>query len=477
MRRFGWIAPGIFLAGHGLLPQLLPGHASLASQIFLVVAPLLAGMACLSRGRRSTQGWRMVALAMALWAGGMAANLLVSVTLVDVSGETSVSMLLFVLYGVPIIFITASPQSEAWPVRLVDAALALVLGLLFFIHTFAFASMAGANASGEASLRLMFDIENLFVAIFALVRFSASRSRSERDVFGALTLFAFLYLAAAGYMNHMQAATDYGGPVDLVIDLPFLVLMVVALGGERPGEDVHPVPRGRERLVEAVSPLMLPATLLVMAAVLLGSHPAWAVAGFASATVVYGLRNVLAHLRNLDERDRLERLAQIDGLTGLPNRRCFDETLQQEWLRGRRAGAAIALLMIDIDHFKQLNDTFGHPEGDRRLRDVATMLSGCATRASDLVARYGGEEFVVILPFTNLLQAEQLAEIMRANVHGLDLPSPAPGGRITISIGVGHIGQIGAHGPEPLLIAADAALYEAKRDGRNTVRVHATSAV
>jgi diguanylate cyclase (GGDEF)-like protein len=461
----------LFLAAHGLLPHVLARHAALVSLGFLILAPLLAGAACLGRSLgRGAQGWRMLALSMALWAGGMAANVPAAPAPGSSSGESSLSMLLFVLYGVPIIFIAASPRHEAWSVRLVDAALALALGMLFFVYTFAVPTMAGTNPLGEASLRLMFDIENLFIAGFALLRFSTSHARAERDMFGAVTVFAFLYMVTAGYMNHMQADSDYGGPVDLVIDLPFLALLALAMARPRRADDAYHAPPGRDRFVQAISPLMLPVTLLVVSAALLGAHSAWAVAGFATATLVYGARNVLAHMRNLAERDRLERLAQIDGLTGLPNRRCFDETLQREWSRGRRAGTGMALLMIDIDHFKLLNDTLGHSEGDRRLRDVAVQISRCATRATDLVARYGGEEFVAILPSSDAWHASQLAEIMRASVFNLVLPSPSQARRITVSIGVAHIARINEDDPEHLLAAADAALYEAKRSGRNAVR-------
>jgi diguanylate cyclase (GGDEF)-like protein len=233
------------------------------------------------------------------------------------------------------------------------------------------------------------------------------------------------------------------------------------------------VPLRRERLVQAASPLMLPATVLAVSAGLMARHPVWTMVGFAMATLVYGLRNILVHLANLEERDRLERLSQIDGLTGLPNRRSFDQRLQEEWARACRNGGTLAVLMIDIDHFKLLNDGLGHQEGDARLRDVARALAGCARRASDMVARYGGEEFVAILPATDAEQAMQLAEIMRGRVEDLALPSPAPAGRVTISIGVSCTGQPHEEGSEILLSRADAALYEAKRGGRNAVHIMA----
>jgi diguanylate cyclase (GGDEF)-like protein len=473
-RRMIWLPLATFVAAHAIVPRLFPAHILLVSLAFLIAAPLIAAAACWRRGRgAATQGWAMLTLALVLWAGGMVGNVLADTVFANDTGETRLSMLLFVLYGVPLIFTTASPESEDWQVRLVDGILALALGVLFFVHVFAYATMAGTRPDQAAYLRLMFDIENLFIAGFALLRFWTSRSYGDRDIYGTMSVFAVVYMVMAGLINHVWSDVDFGSPIDLVIDLPFLGLAALALGRDRPAPGARKASRGRERLVQACSPLMLPATLLIASATLLSSDRRWAVAGLSVATLVYGLRNALAHLRNLDERDRLAYLSQVDALTALPNRRAFDDRLQREWSLACRSGRGLALLMIDIDHFKLLNDSLGHPEGDRRLRQVAAMLGECATRASDLVARYGGEEFAAILPGTTAAQAEQLAEIMRAGVHSLDLATPAADGRVTISIGVGSIepGRFAEDlGPEALLACADAALYAAKHEGRNRVR-------
>ncbi|WP_206238470.1 GGDEF domain-containing protein [Novosphingobium terrae] len=470
-----WIGAGLFLLCHGLVPHAWPRHAYGLSLTFLTLAVLIAAWTCRQRARASgVQGWSLLAVALLLWAGGMSANGLVYLALGNESGETTLSMLLFILYGVPVIFATASPMGERWPVRLVDGLLALLLGLLFFAHTSVFSTMAGASADDSGNLVRMFDIENSFIAFFALARFSACRDPRERDFFATLTTFAFFYLLMAAYINHMQENSDFSDPVDLLIDLPFLALVLMASHPRGPQDRPADVPLRRERLVQAASPLMLPATVLAVSAGLMHTHPVWTMIGFAMATLVYGLRNILVHLANLEERDRLERLSQIDGLTGLPNRRSFDDRLRDEWARACRHGGTLAVLMIDIDHFKQLNDGLGHQEGDARLRDVAQALAGCARRASDLVARYGGEEFVAILPATDAQQAMQLAEIMRGRVFDLALPSPAPLGRVSISIGVSWTDRPNEEGGETLLARADAALYEAKRDGRNAVRIMAT---
>jgi len=466
-----WLPSAAFFCAHALVLWLGAQHVTIVSICILVLAPCLAAWTCVLRNRAAgNQGWIMLAIALVLWAGGMAANIPAELVQGDRSGETFVSMLLFILYGVPIIFAAASPARDDWKVRVFDAVLALTLGALFFIHTFAVATGARSNPTDEASLRLMFDLQNLSIAAFALVRFRASRDAGDREVFGALTVFGFVYMAAAGYVNHEQSS-DYGGAVDLVIDLPFLVLAYWIMRPLRMQPGPPAVSVRHASIVDAVSPLMLPAMLLAVAGAMLRSRPIAAIVGLAVATLVYGLRNVVAHIRNVEERLRLEHLAQIDALTGLPNRRSFDAALLDEWSRACRSAESMAIFMIDIDNFKRLNDTLGHAEGDRQLRIVAQALMDCAQRTGDFVARYGGEEFAVILPASDLAQASQLAEIMRARIYNLALHSPATGGPTTVSIGIGHFSGIQPGACEALLAAADEALYEAKHAGRNAVRV------
>jgi diguanylate cyclase (GGDEF)-like protein len=168
--------------------------------------------------------------------------------------------------------------------------------------------------------------------------------------------------------------------------------------------------------------------------------------------------------------EQLERAASTDGLTGLANRRVFDERIETEWRRCRRGTLPLSVLMIDIDHFKKFNDQFGHLAGDECLRAVASTLSDTLSRAADLVARYGGEEFGAILPETSGDRAFRLAEELRRRVERLmmeDLPSEA---RITISIGVATVVPTAERSVDELVRHADANLYLAKNDGRNLVR-------
>lgn len=163
-----------------------------------------------------------------------------------------------------------------------------------------------------------------------------------------------------------------------------------------------------------------------------------------------------------------------DWLTGLANRRRFDEMLQQEWGRARRDETSLAVLMIDVDYFKPFNDTYGHQAGDACLQQVAKAISGVVHRPGDLPARYGGEEFVVVLPQTDAKGAAQVGERMRAAVEALRLQhvKSRASDRVTISVGAASVIPPEKGEPATLIAAADQALYQAKREGRNRVRVH-----
>jgi diguanylate cyclase (GGDEF)-like protein/PAS domain S-box-containing protein len=172
--------------------------------------------------------------------------------------------------------------------------------------------------------------------------------------------------------------------------------------------------------------------------------------------------------------DQLSVMAMTDGLTGLANRRAFDEGLEREWKRTSRAGTQMSLLLLDIDHFKKFNDEHGHQVGDDCLRAVANAAAR-AVGEKDIVARYGGEEIAIILPLADTMRAVETAEKVRAAIEGLRLThtkNPEGGGWVTASIGAAT--ALARHGgtmrmPESLLLAADNALYKAKHGGRNRV--------
>lgn len=181
------------------------------------------------------------------------------------------------------------------------------------------------------------------------------------------------------------------------------------------------------------------------------------------------------YARQLHEANQvLERLSETDGLTGLANRRLFDRRLEEEWQRARRHGTPLSVLMLDVDHFKQLNDGLGHLAGDECLRRIAEALKTCAMRSGELVARYGGEEFAVLLPQTTLDEAMAVAQRCLGAVDAAAIahPESPTAGHVTVSIGVGCCARLGQDADALALVRqADQALYRAKSLGRHCVQV------
>ncbi|MGD8192067.1 PAS domain S-box protein [Brevibacillus ginsengisoli] len=193
---------------------------------------------------------------------------------------------------------------------------------------------------------------------------------------------------------------------------------------------------------------------------------------------------IIAVSRNITERkeaeqklkeanELLKKLSTIDGLTQVANRRYFDHTVSQEWQRAYRNASSLSVVMVDIDHFKAYNDTYGHQNGDDCLKHVAQTIKNTLRRSSDVVCRYGGEEFVVILPDTNEEGGEMVAELIRQSIDSLMIPheGSSVADHVTVSLGVASIVPSKESELSELIRWADNALYQAKNEGRNRVRI------
>src|SRR5262245_3568265 len=168
---------------------------------------------------------------------------------------------------------------------------------------------------------------------------------------------------------------------------------------------------------------------------------------------------------------QLEELLVVDEKTGLYNFRQFQKKLKEEWLRAERYGTSLSLAMLDLDDFKRVNDSFGHPAGDRVLQEFATLVAGGA-RATDLAARYGGEEFAVILPHTGGAMANRVADRIRLAVRDFRFVAPEHSLRLTVSIGISTFPSVpDITTQSALILAADRALYRAKKMGKDCVVV------
>ncbi len=189
--------------------------------------------------------------------------------------------------------------------------------------------------------------------------------------------------------------------------------------------------------------------------------------------------NMAAQLRERERElvatnDRLQVMASVDMISGLANRRGLQNRLEFEWRKAEQTGGPVSLIMIDVDHFKLFNDTYGHLEGDKCLRRIGEALAAIAGEVSGFAARYGGEEFCLLLPKTNGIAAMEIGERVRAAVEDLHIPhSMSAFQYITVSAGMAAVAPGQASSVQDLIEAADAALYAAKHRGRNTVVAHA----
>ncbi|MBB5368663.1 MULTISPECIES: diguanylate cyclase domain-containing protein [unclassified Janthinobacterium] len=167
--------------------------------------------------------------------------------------------------------------------------------------------------------------------------------------------------------------------------------------------------------------------------------------------------------------DAMRELSLTDTLTGVANRRSFNDTMESEWRRCARDGVAMAIIMADIDHFKDFNDTYGHQAGDLCLQQVSAAMRRCATRPPDLLARYGGEEFIVLLPQETREGAEVVAQRILEEVRALHIPHArsSVGPHVTVSLGMASILPAEGMDASLLIRAADALLYRAKHSGRD----------
>jgi diguanylate cyclase (GGDEF)-like protein len=204
---------------------------------------------------------------------------------------------------------------------------------------------------------------------------------------------------------------------------------------------------------------------LIALLILLGLHDIYLRRAVRLRTV--DLENKERQLQQLNK--ELEQLSMQDSLTGIANRRMFDQALEREWFRALRNGQPISLMMVDIDHFKLYNDYYGHLEGDACLIRIAQTLNEIAKRGVDLCARYGGEEFVLLLPGTKSKDALHLAEDCRNRIieEGLPHDPSEVSDVVTISIGVCTVTPSGDSQPTSLIREADKLLYKAKAKGRN----------
>ncbi len=479
------VLPLAVLLIQALLMGLMPADIPTIAYLAMVIVPALSGVCVLVRARREAtharSGWLLLACAVFIWTGGAGANLWHEWVLGRQNDMYREAMLAFHLSAVPLLLLIATPWRAGWsePIRWVDAGLSLALGVSYFLLTWQ--SLTARGAPDEASVAVMVwlvDAQNLFVAAGAVVRWRAAQERAERDLFTAVATHSVVYMVLAGLNNHWVA--EHGPEISSAITVAFALLMTLALRPAGPMM-LSQVPLRVVLMVRSLSPVMIAGALLGVSLVLVPFDYPAGVVGVLVAVLGYALRNTLSQASTLAngellrrEHDALQSVAFTDALTGVANRHWLDRSLNEAWRRALRERHSMSVLMIDIDHFKLLNDRYGHTTGDHCLREVAEALSSALVRPGDHLVRYGGEEFLAILEDADADGAVVVAERMRHAVATLRLEHmDSASGLLSVSIGVASAMAMSGRAPITLVEAADKALYDAKCQGRDRVIVAA----
>jgi diguanylate cyclase (GGDEF)-like protein len=465
-----------------------------ASYAFKIIASLSTVLACIWRGRRvsgrSRILWALLAAGLASWSFGMMLSAWEELVEHLNFDHASISDFAFFFYGVPILFALSLPvEGMRSPVfRWLDGIQATFAGYLAYVTIFSALPFTGIPVAPLPTrlIALTYNLENLMLAAFCVLRLIASpRDGGEERFYRTVSLFLVSYGVCSAIFNHNSMLTHGHTESSLLADAPFLLLTILIL-------TMRAQPKARETaapfgsrvhqnalvlFVDNGSPILFTLALLALGMVVLKTNFTLGIVGISVALLVYAVRTTIlqmhyreAQLELQEARDRLEEISLRDSLTGVANRRCFDQVLETEWRRAMRTKYPLSLLLIDLDFFKNINDRFGHPQGDRALVAVAKALRSVVTRSGDLVARYGGEEFAVILPETTQESAQELALKMQLAVSKLMIENPTDlGPYLSISIGATLYLFPEEGSPSMLVEASDRALYRAKEAGRNSI--------
>jgi diguanylate cyclase (GGDEF)-like protein len=401
---------------------------------------------------------------------------------------------LALLSAVPFLFAISSSDEDAEPNAFLwlDGAQLLLIAALLLYDLFPGALLPGMSHSQSGPSWLAVSINDYTrlrdIEILGLIALCAARTfaaaASHLRAFYANLLVMLLPLQLCNLLNDYVAehGVSAGSPVFVLTDLPPLAFVILSLFGTRL-ITVKPATQGRlwiSSMIRFGSPAFFALAVLLLSMQAIALPPHIGLWTSCSGLAIYGARSAFLQLRFQRAQTRLlmaqsELLAvsRRDPLTGLYNRRWFDQTLRHEWAHALRGSQPIALLIVDIDHFKEFNDAAGHKAGDECLVAVATALRGQLQREGDSVSRYGGEEFAIVLPFTDPNGARIVAERLREAVAELRYVHPGPVREfVTVSVGAASLTPTtSSSGSDELFLLADAALYQAKQRGRNRIEI------
>lgn len=477
---------------HALLLVLLRSHPIVASRLCTAAVPLLAGLCGIWRAqnvpRRERLPWRMLSASMVLWATGQAVEALIGHSTSALNFKADAADFFNLMAALPML-LTLSNTRRTESIRSVfylDSAQALLAAALSYVLLYRMSLTSQTAAKAMASVYIT---ECSLVAVSAILRLVSWSTLEERRRIRLVCRGVWIYLPihlgmtyAASHWN-LRAGTVF----DILWSVPFvyagwqgLHLPMIEMADEAPRKEP-----GRNRLLlESLCPLLVMVAIFVLAASITTQHP---VLGFSAVLVLLLIQSLHAGVVQLNyvtiqglllQREQelqeanssLKLLSMLDPLTGIPNRRRFDAAYDAAWRRNLRRRGPLALMLIDLDFFKGINDLHGHTYGDECLVSVSRVLGEQAGRPGDLLARYGGDEFIMLMPDTDARGAAKVAQRMHDAIRLLAAKSSASpfDGLLTVTIGIG-IGEAKA-GADPIALidAADQALYQAKQLGRNT---------
>lgn len=475
------------ICAHALLNTFFPGAGFIISYLLWSFWALLATLACFWRAFHCPLSlrphWRLAATSLFFIFVAAAVEAPAEIFFKAVPTVASIGDFFFFSAFVPILLSITLPGEGIFDrfTFLLDAIQAAACACLAYTVLFGVLPFSSqpAQAMAYAPLEYVYDAEYLVVVVLAAVRLLlGTRNASDRYFFRVLLLYTSLYAVTSAIYNHFVGKYSLTNGVDALNEIPSAALALAALFA--PAADTQPsLSDSRPMLIRQVDnarPVFLSLALIGLSAAVAMRHFAVAFGFIFGAFILYSLRaarlqSKIEHAQAALERSnsRLSEIALLDSLTGISNRRGFDQIFTMEWGRARRTRQPISLLMIDVDHFKRINDTYGHQAGDDCLRRTARVLSSALDRPADLIARVGGDEFAVLLAETGSAGASTVAGRIRlamAKDDATGIACPA-----TLSIGVATWNAEVESNPDELIHAADRALYAAKHNGRDRVEL------
>jgi diguanylate cyclase (GGDEF)-like protein len=498
-RWFRGYAPLIYvslavLCAHPVIIAFVPDQLLDPFYYFVTSFALFALGACIWRAWHCPRGlrvhWLLIAAAVLSWLSANA--IVIAGTLLHHPPSPTTATIddfFYFFYGIPLLLAISMPEKDNasrafFLLELLQAAAAGYLAYAVLFGSLPFTSIPIRPIS-QVSLVVVFDVQNLLLAILATARLLvASRGSVERRYLAILTGYLWLYGMSIAIFNHLVILSSFqanhpmlSNVLASVADLPFLALALAALLLPNPVWHAQSTEEKTSLalLVDNARPIFFGFSLVILSAIVARQHLAVALGFIIGAFVVYGIRSALLQSRLQQTRIALEKangrlgeLAMQDGLTGVANRRSLNVRLETEWGRAQRTGKPLALLVMDIDHFKVLNDNYGHAVGDECLRHLVRAMRCVLHRPGDILARFGGDEFVALLPETDASGALHVASLMKDALSTHEWCGDGSAIPMTISIGCScsesNIGTVKA-----LFEAADKALYQAKERGRDRV--------